>query len=225
LPLYLRLVDAKRHDSVTAVVALAEFRDLYPNLTVETFISDSASDNYATYELLNEWNINAVIALNHTCEGYSSYSEHCTADENGIPVCPGGHKMIYNGFCGGRSRLKWRCPKACDKTCDDCIGCSHTTYGRTVYTKPQWDLRRFTRIPRGCLKWKAIFKERTAAERVNNRILNHYGIENSHARGKKRISFLTTVAGVNIHLDAQLAKMKSSGLFDFNAIFGLQAAA
>ena len=32
LPLCLRLVDAKRHDSISAVVALAEFRDLYPNL-------------------------------------------------------------------------------------------------------------------------------------------------------------------------------------------------
>jgi hypothetical protein len=30
LPLSLRLVDAKRHDSVSAVVALAEFKDLYP---------------------------------------------------------------------------------------------------------------------------------------------------------------------------------------------------
>ncbi len=54
MPLYLRLVDAKRHDSISAVVALCEFRDLYPNLTVENFISDSASDNYATYELLDK---------------------------------------------------------------------------------------------------------------------------------------------------------------------------
>jgi len=69
LPLYLRIVDAKRHDSVTAVVALAELRDLYPNLTINTFISDSASDNYATYQLLDAWNINAVIALNEKNAG------------------------------------------------------------------------------------------------------------------------------------------------------------
>ena len=67
--------------------------------------------------------------------------------------------------------------------------------------------------------------ERTAAERVNNRILHHYGIENSHVRGKKKISFFTTIAGFNIHLDAQLAALTSSGSFDFNAIFGLRAAA
>ena len=71
LPLYLRLVDAKRHDSISAVVALAEFRDLYPCLDVDTFISDSASDNYATYVLLNELGINAVIALNSHNEGTS----------------------------------------------------------------------------------------------------------------------------------------------------------
>jgi len=63
--------------------------------------------------------------------------------------------------------------------------------------------------------------ERTAAERVNNRILNHYGIENSRTRGKKRISFFTTIAGFNIHLDAQLAKLKSDKLFDFIKIFNI----
>jgi len=226
LPLYLRLVDAKRHDSISAVAALAEFRDLYPNLTIENFISDSASDNYATYELLHNWGINAIIALNNTNKGNFKYSERLTIDENGVPVCPGGYKMVYCGFCGSdRCRFKWRCPKACGKSCDNCVGCSLTSYGRTAYTKPNWDLRLFTRIPRGSLKWKTLMKERTASERVNNRILNHYGIENSHVRGKKRISFFTTVAGLNIHLDAQLAKLVSLGLFDFNAIFGVQAAA
>lgn len=223
LPLYLRLVEASRHDSVSAVIALAEFRELYPNLTIKNFISDSASDNYATYELLHQWNINAVIALNHTNKGNVTYPEHCTVDVKGIPICTGGHPMIFLGFCGeDRCRLKWRCPKACGKPCENCVHCSHTAYGRTVYTKPDWDYRLFTTIPRGSLKWKEIFKERIAAERVNNRILHHYGIERSHVCGKKRISFFTTVAGFNIHLDAQLAKMKASGSFDFHSIFGLQ---
>jgi len=225
LPLYLRILDAKRHDSISAVVALAEFRDLYPELTVDTFISDSASDNYATYELLDEWNINAVIALNKTNKGNKKYEE-CLVNEHGVPVCPGGNNMVYSGFCGNdRCRLKWRCPKACGKPQDSCAECSQTPYGRTVYTKPDWDVRLFTKIPRGSLKWKSIMKERTAAERINNRILNHYGMERSHVRGKKRISFFTTVAGFNIHLDAQLAKLKSLGMFDFNAIFALREAA
>ena len=44
-------------------------RDLYPNLIVDSFISDSASDNYATYQLLDSWGINAVIALNGKSKG------------------------------------------------------------------------------------------------------------------------------------------------------------
>jgi len=61
-------------------------------------------------------------------------------------------------------------------------------------------------------------KERTAAERVNSRILNNYGIENSKTRGKNRISFFY-YPGFNIHLDAQLAKLKTDKLFDFVVFF------
>jgi len=217
-------VDAKRHDSISAVVALAEFRDLYQDLTIDTFISDSASDNYPTYELLNAWNINAVIALNTKNKGKLKYPPHISIDENGVPICPGGYKMVAYGFCGkDRCRLKWRCPCVLGKAerCDDCDNCSKSAYGRVIYTKPSWDLRLFTIIPRGSERWKLKMNERTAAERVNNRILNHYGIENSRTRGKKRISFFTTIAGFNIHLDAQLAKLKSDKLFDFIKIFNI----
>jgi hypothetical protein len=68
-------------------------------------------------------------------------------------------------------------------------------------------------------------RERTAAERVNNRILHHYGLEDSKVRGKKRISFFAIVAAFNVHLDAQLAKLKATGRFDFAAIFSLSAVA
>ena len=227
LPLYLRLVDANRHDSVSAVVALAEFRDLYPNLTVDTFISDCASDNYPTYDLLDYWSINAVIALNSKNKGKNIYPTYISIDENGVPICPAGHKMINYGFSHkDRCRIKWRCPKALGKAdaTDACDNCSKSPYGRVIHTKPSWDTRLFTKIPRGSIQWKDKMKERTAAERVNNRILNDYGIEASKTRGKKRISIFTTLAGFNIHLDAQLKVLKSKGLFDFNQIFAIQKA-
>ena len=220
LPLYLRLVEASRHDSVSAVVALAEFRDLCPDLKIDTFISDSASDNYATYELLHEWNINAVIALNPKNEGNCKYPTSTDIDKNGNPVCPCGYSMINWGFCKDRCRIKWRCPKKVKGyECKNCVCCSPSSYGRTIYTKPSWDLRLFTRISRGSDAWKSKMKQRTAAERVNNRILNHYGIEASHTRGKKRISFFTTIAAINVHLDAQLAKLKTDMSFHFQSLF------
>jgi len=228
LPLYLRLVEASRHDSVSAVVALAEFQDLYPNLKIDCFIHDSAADNYATYELLDKWDIAAVIALNSTNKGNFKYPEYLSLDKNGTPICPGGNPMIYHGFCGkDRCRFKWRCPRVLGKAkpCAACGNCSSSTYGRVVYTKPDWDLRIFTKIPRGSETWKLKMKSRTAAERVNNRILHHYGVENSKARGKKRISFSVTVAAFNVHLDAQLAKLKAVKSFDFASLFGIRAAA
>ena len=226
LPLYLRFLEASRHDSISAVIALAEFRDLYPNLVVDTFISDSASDNYATYRLLNEWGINAVIALNKTNTDNRTYEE-CLVNENGVPVCPGGHTMVNWGLMvNDKCRIKWRCPMVLGKCdiCAACLDCSDSAYGRVVYTKPDWDLRLFTKIPRGSDRFKQKMKERTAAERVNNRILHHYGLENSKVRGKKRISFFATIAAFNVHLDAQLAKLKASGHFDFGALFGLNKA-
>jgi len=227
LPIYLRLVDAKRHDSITAVVALAEFRDLYPNLKIESFISDSASDNYPTYELLNYWGINAVIDLNPKNKGNFKFPTQLHIDDNGTPICPGGHKMINWGFQRDRCRIKWRCPRVLGKAplTDSCSSCSTSSYGRVIYTKTNWDLRLFTKIPRRSPLWISIMKERTAAERVNNRILNHYGIEHHRARGKKRISFFTMIASFNVHLDAQLNRLISIGKFDFSSTFNLKIAA
>jgi len=217
LPLYLRIVDAKRHDSVSALVALSEFRDLYPVFNIRSFISDSASDNYATYELLEHWNINAVIALGKSNNGNNKYPLPLKTDSNGSPICPAGNKMVYSGFCGkDRCRVKWRCPRVLRKAeaCPACDSCSPSAYGRVVYTKPDWDLRLFGRIPRGSNQWKQLMKQRTAAERVNNRILNDYRVEKTNHRGKKRISFFVLIAAINIHLDAQLKVLQANGDFD-----------
>ena len=220
LPLYIRIVDARRHDSVSAVVALQEFRRLYPDLKINSFISDSASDNYATYTLLHNWDINAIIALNETNKGNVKYPDTFSINENGIPVCLCGQPMVNWGFNKDRCRIKYRCPLVCGKidSCPHKSECSPSDYGRTVYIKPEWDLRQFTRISRGSDLWKEKYKQRTCAERVNNRILNNYGVEKNH-RTKKRISFYSMIAGFNIHLDAQLKYLSSQNQLDFESLF------
>ena len=225
LPVYLRLVSGNRHDSISAVVALAEFRDLHPELTMDTFMSDSASDNNATYELLDYWGINAVIALNKGNSDNSWYKGEITVGDNGIPVCPAGHEMAFHGSCIeiNRSRYKWRCPRTRKrdgiKRCDACNDCSPKAYGRVKYTTFDNDLRLHPRIPRHSHEYTLKMNERTASERINNTILNTYGIENSMTRGKKRMSFFTSMAATNIHLDAQVAALAAKGQFDFNEIF------
>ena len=220
LPLYLRLVEASRHDSVSAIFALAEFRFLSPNITINSFISDSASDNYATYQLLQHWDINAVISLNTKNKGNFKYPPALDIDEHGCPTCPSGHKMVYNGFCKDRCRFKWRCPRVVKgvQRSQACEFCSPSAYGRVIYTKPNWDLRLFTRIPRGSNAWKEKMKQRTASERVNNRILNNYAVNGSATRGKKRLSSLVTLAAINVHLDAQLKFLTNNDMFDLQLL-------
>jgi len=225
LPLYLRLVEARRHDSVSAVVALAEFRDLYPDLKLNTFIHDSAADNLATYELLHNWNIDAVIALNQ--KGNFKYPPHLNLNNDGVPVCMGKHLMVRWGKCPDRDRIKFRCPLKLGKVskCACTADCSPSPYGRTIYIYPKWDLRLFTNIPRGSDLWKLKMNSRTSCERINDRILHDYSVENASSRGKKRISFAVTIAAVNIHLDVQLKLLSATGVFDFFSLFILNSAA
>lgn len=229
LPVYLRLVDAKRHDSVSALVALTEFRELCPGIRIETFLSDSASDNMPTYELLEAWGINAVIALNGNRGQKPSLPLPTGVTQKGVPLCPAGHEMACDGTFrkGGRIRTKWRCPRKVRKRSpgEACLHCSPSPYGRTIYTSSELDIRMFPAIPRHSKQWKLKMNERTAAERINNRLLNHYEMDHTRQRGKKRISFFFTLAAMNLQLDAQIAKLKADGLFSFEGTFGLTRAA
>ena len=129
--------------------------------------------------------------------------------------------MVLWGYCPDRDRIKYRCPRKLRKVseCACAADCSPSDYGRTIYIYPKWDLRLFTNIPRGSLQWKLKMKSRTSIERINDRILNDYRVENANSRGKKHISFAVTIAATNIHLDIQLRLLSQTGLFDFNSLF------
>lgn len=212
LPLYWRFVGANRHDSVTGLVALAELRELSPNLKIRNLCFDSANDNYPTYHLCNDWNIRPFIDLNDKAGCKPKYPSLISVTKNGVPVCQAGHEMVFNGYCPGRSRLKWRCPLACGKIsiCSYKELCSPSAYGRVIYTKPAWDSRLFTPVPRGTSDFKDIYKQRTSSERVNNRFLHDYHLEDMRIRGKKRYSFMSMIIGINIHLDARIKALNLS---------------
>lgn len=206
LPLLFRYTQAKRHDSISGIVSLAELREVSPELRINNICFDSANDNYPTYGLLKEWDINPFIDLNSNRGKPATLPPALNITDKGIPICMRGNEMIYDGFCKNRSRHKWRCPLACGKI-EECLyknQCSPSDYGRVIYTKPDWDLRLFTLVPRGTQKWKETYKTRTCSERINNRILNDYKLHQMRIRGKKRYSFFTMMIGINIHLDARI---------------------
>jgi hypothetical protein len=212
LPLVMRFVGANRHDSVSGLVALAELRETTPELNVQNVCFDSANDNYATYELLKQWNLKPFIDLNHDVGAKPTYPSALSITENGVPVCVGGHEMVYNGYCKNRSRIKWRCPLKCGKIneCACVDSCSPSPYGRVLYTKPEWDLRLFTPVPRGSYEYRQTYKNRTSSERINNRILNDYHLHDMGIRGLKRFSFFAMAIGINIHLDARIKLVKAA---------------
>lgn len=213
LPVFLRLFQAGRHDSVASIVSLDEFKKLHPDFRIDSFCGDAAHDAIPIYRLLEQWNIRAVIALNSRNKRKENQDRDFSINQDGVPVCLAGVPMVDNGFCKNRNRRKFRCPLACGKIdhCDHQTDCqSDSAYGRTIYVSPSQDLRLICRISRGSKEWKSRMKARTASERVNKRLLNDYGLEKHQARGKKRIFWWSLVHSVNILLDATQKIQKSS---------------
>ncbi|MBA1336634.1 MAG: hypothetical protein HPY66_3069 [Firmicutes bacterium] len=63
LPIYLRIAQAPRHDSILTIFALNEVRKLYPDITFKNFLADGAMDNYPTYRLFHQWDMIPFIPL------------------------------------------------------------------------------------------------------------------------------------------------------------------
>lgn len=204
LPIYLKSVQASRHDSITTVFALQDIEALYPNMKFKNYIADGAMDNYATYKLLKNRGITPFISLNSRTKAKFNYPhpDILCFDDKGNPICNGGIPYVSWGLCKPY-RLKYRCwfsvqglepPKECK--------CSQSSYGKTVYIKPDFDPRMFTPIPRGSNAFKEKFKTRTSVERSNKRMFEDYGIEEYDARSTMMRTSLATFFVINIHLDA-----------------------
>ena len=205
LPLLMNFTDANRHDSKNFLYAIDNFgRNTY-GLFPKNICLDSAHDNIPTYELLEYWNINALIDIN----GRSKYSENShndiTFNKKGHPLCQAGHEMCPWGNDPIKNAHKYRCPLKCGRivSCPYAEKCSPGSYGRTVYIKHNSSLRFQPRISRDSEQYKTIYSERTACERVNNRVLNDYCLQHLKIWGRDHFSFWTMLIGICIHLDAR----------------------
>lgn len=202
LPVLARFTSAARHDSVIGLVALHEFKKHAADIPLRNVCLDSAHDNYPTYRLIGGWHSRPFIDLNSHRGRPRSIPDHITIDKDGTPLCSAGFRMVSWGYDPSKHAVKWRCPSAVGKieACS-CI-CSESPYGRTVHAKPSWDIRLYTPVPRGTPEYKRIYNNRTSCERINNRILNDYGLHSMRIHTKKHYSFMTMIICICIHLDA-----------------------
>lgn len=202
IPLLLRFTSAKRHDSVCFLVAFHELEKHMPSLPIENICLDSAMDNYPAYRILKDRRIQAFIDLNSKCGRPKTIPYTITIDKDGTPLCQENLRMNPNGYDKSSGYLMWRCPYGKDH-CSKCRNsCTDSRYGRIIKTRPEWDIRLYTEVPRGSDAYKKIYNQRTATERINNRILNDYGLHRMMIHTKEHYSFMTTMIGICIHLDA-----------------------
>lgn len=204
LPLHIRFLDARRHDSVSAVVSLWEFKTINPDIPVRDICLDSAHDNYATYNLCQKWNIRPFIDLNSNRRRPDSIS----IDEDGTPLCmlvsvwstgdTAGRSIPANG--AARSPAAKQLPALARKNVLHLLTVAMSTQNQTgtsVSIPP---------LPPGTEEYKQIYNNRTSCERVNNRVLNDYHLHDMGIHTKKRYSFFTMIICICIHLDARLKK-------------------
>lgn len=205
LPLLMNFTDARRHDSKNFLYAIDCFGRRGGGLSPKNICLDSAHDNIPTYELLEHWDINALIDINGRAKSSENAPADITFDKSGHPICPAGHKMCPWGNDPIKDAHKYRCPLKCGRiaSCPHEQECSPGSYGRTFYLKNHGDLRFLPRIPRDSEKYKTVYRERTACERINNRILNDYGLQHLKIRGRDHFSFWAMLIGICIHLDAR----------------------
>ena len=209
IPLLLRFTSAKRHDSVNFLVAFHELEKHMPALSIKNMCLDSAMDNLPTYQLLKNRNISAFIDLNAKCGHPKTIPDTIKVDKNGTPVCQEGLRMLPNGYDKSRGCLMWRCPFGKDHAAKCKNSCTSSKYGRVIKTKTEWDIRLYTDVPRGTDAYKKIYNQRTATERINNRILNDYGLHQLRIHRKEHYSFMTTIIGICIHLDARFKQVQA----------------
>lgn len=212
LPIYLKIVQANRHDSVTTIFALRDILEMYPNLKFRDFIADGAMDNYPTYELLKHYDMIPFISLDSRTKAKFKYRHPSILcfDDKGRPIFPGGIPYQSWGYNKPKG-IKYRCWFACHgeeppKQCK----CSNSSYGRVVYLKPDYDLRMFPPVPRHSQTFKDKFNTRTSVKRSNKRMFVDYHIENIRSQSSKLRFSIATFAVVNIHLDAWIKYLKFS---------------
>ncbi len=203
IPLLLRFTSARRHYSVSFLVAFHKLEKHMLALSIENTCLYFAMDNSPTYRLLKNKEIWAFIDLNDKYGRPKTIPDTINIDKDGTPLCQENPWMKPNGYDRSSGYLMWRCPYGKEHYSKCKNSCTDSKYGRVVKTRPKWDVRLYTDVPRGTDAYKEIYKQHTATEHINNHILNDYGLHRMLIHTKKHYSFIKTMIGICLHLDAR----------------------
>ncbi|MDF1511485.1 MULTISPECIES: transposase [Bacillaceae] len=208
LPIYPRLYRASKHDSVLLVSTFHELRHWYPNWKIGEAILDSAFDAYPIYNMLEHYDVSAIIDLNPRRTKQFTYKE-MEINLDGVPICPIGRKMLDWGVDKKRYRRKWRCPAAVGKW--ECpTPCSDSRYGRTFHTSTKDNPRLFPRVKRDSKEWYKRYSLRTGVERCIKRQKVDYRLEDSRGRSSRHWNIRSYIIGMCQHADAWMKEAEKN---------------
>jgi len=157
-------------------------------------IMDAGYDYIPIYQQLYRMGIHAIIAYNKRNEG-----EIEGFDQHFAPTCVREHPYRYDSYDQKYKTLKYTRPKECR----NCPLASDSLCQKTYKIRIETNLRRYTAPARGSEKWKKLFAERTAVERVNAYLKEFFQLNNiRHRTGKK----------ARLHLDLVILVYNASKL-------------
>lgn len=138
---------------------------------------DAGYDYVPIYEQIYRMNAQSVIAYNKKNE-----SDPIGFDKYFAPTCVREHSYRYDSFDSKYETLKYTRPKECH----DCPLVKDSLCQKVYKVKITTDLRRYTAPARGSKKWKDIYKQRTAVERVNAYLKEYFQLNQVRYRTGKR---------------------------------------
>jgi len=207
LPLTFYVAGADAHDSKMFIPL---FLHLYHDMKIDPnyVILDSGYDAWHIYWWINLIGSKPIIAINPR-----NSQTPTTENKYGLPVCPAGYTYYYWGIDRKKRRYKWRCPMKASKKfarnhkCDK--PCCNSSYGKTVYTHIEDDIRWFTQVPRGSQLWKNLYSIRARIESVIGDTVLNYGLKSPLFRGTKNFFVRTALVCMVQHAKAIAEALES----------------
>ncbi len=195
-------------DSKAAMPLLKKVAEVVPNQFTTT-IFDAGYDYEAIYRQILNQDMKAVIPYVKRRK-----SDILGFDENFRPTCVREHSYCYDSFDEKYQSIKFTQPKEC-ATCplrEDSL-CQ-----KVFKIKCETDIRKYTYPARGSALWDKLYKERTAAERVNAYLKEYFQLNNvRHRTGRKAklhfnlVTFIYNACKLAVdRLNAQLNKQNTA---------------
>ncbi|RBO98146.1 transposase [Rossellomorea aquimaris] len=165
------------NDGKAAIPLLKGIKERLASLKINYATMDAGYDYVPIYEQVYRMGAQSIIAYNKKNE-----PDPIGFDRHFAPTCVHEHSYRYDSYDKKHETIKYTRPSECA----DCP-LAHDSLCQKVYKKKITDdLRKYTAPARGSLKWKQLYKTRSAVERVNAYLKGYFLLNQIyHRTGEK----------------------------------------